>query len=124
MAIRINYNPELSKFIITCPQMDLRAKEAPESKWHKDLLAWVLPSMHDNCAYLREQFDSKYFEPHALARVLQQINTQPTIYEPFGMTPLEAMASEIPVIVSRCAGVAEIMSDEKYGILLDNPSDC
>ncbi len=47
----------------------------------------------------------------------------PTMHEPFGLPTLEAMASGVAVIVSRCAGVAEIITDGVDGVLLDEPSD-
>ena len=75
--IRIHYNGERSKFIITCPEFDMRAKEAPDSKYDKFMSAWILHSTGDNVTYLKAQYDSKYFTPDALARVMQQINTTP-----------------------------------------------
>ena len=44
-------------------------------------------------------------------------------YETFGLTVLEAMASGLPVVVSREAGVAELISDGGDGLLLENPED-
>jgi UDP-glucose:(heptosyl)LPS alpha-1,3-glucosyltransferase len=47
----------------------------------------------------------------------------PTIYEPFGMVITEAMATGLPVIVSKIAGAAELMTDRKDGLLLKDFSD-
>jgi UDP-glucose:(heptosyl)LPS alpha-1,3-glucosyltransferase len=45
----------------------------------------------------------------------------PTLYDPFPNAVIEAMASGLPVIVSRIAGVSEIISDDS--IVIENPLD-
>ena len=47
----------------------------------------------------------------------------PTIYEPFGLVIVEAMASGLPVITSRSAGAADFITDGVDGLLLSDPSD-
>ena len=47
----------------------------------------------------------------------------PSHYEPFGLVVLEAMASGLPVLVSRDAGAAELMRDGHDGLLLDDSHD-
>lgn len=47
----------------------------------------------------------------------------PTLYEPFGLVILEAMASALPCVVSACAGAAELIRDAESGSLIRNPSD-
>lgn len=47
----------------------------------------------------------------------------PTFYEPFGLIITEAMASGIPVVVSRCAGAAELISDGVDGLLIGDPDN-
>ena len=39
------------------------------------------------------------------------VYVMPSVYEPFGLTPLEAMRNGVPVIVSKCAGVCEIIKN-------------
>jgi glycosyltransferase involved in cell wall biosynthesis len=47
----------------------------------------------------------------------------PASYEPFGLVVLEALACGTPVITSRAAGVAELVTDGREGYLVDDPSD-
>ena len=47
----------------------------------------------------------------------------PTIYEPFGLVIVEAMASGLPVITSRSAGAADFMTDGVDCFLLSDPTD-
>ncbi len=48
----------------------------------------------------------------------------PSIYEPFGLVILEAMACETPVVASRVGGIPEIVVDGETGYLVDfNPDD-
>lgn len=46
----------------------------------------------------------------------------PTRYEPFGLVVLEALSTGLPVIVTRLAGAAEIVSPH-CGFLLEDPDD-
>ena len=47
----------------------------------------------------------------------------PTLYEPFGLVILEALAASLPVVTNRSAGAAELVDDGKSGFLLDEPTD-
>ena len=47
----------------------------------------------------------------------------PTLYEPFGLVVLEAMASGLPVIVSATAGVSDHITEGETGLLVNDPAD-
>jgi sucrose-phosphate synthase len=59
-----------------------------------------------------------------LSRNKRGIFALSSIYEPFGLAPLEAMAAGLPAVVTRNGGPKEILRDEGgvYGVLVD-PED-
>lgn len=54
---------------------------------------------------------------------LADVFVLPSFNEAFGNVVLEALASGLPVVVSRRAGAAEILQSRMSGLILDDPSD-
>lgn len=47
----------------------------------------------------------------------------PTLYDSFSLATLEAMACGLPGVISRCAGVSDLLTDGVEGILIERPTD-
>lgn len=47
----------------------------------------------------------------------------PTVYEPFGIVCLEAMAYGLPVVTTRVSGASEVVRDGESGFILEDPFD-
>lgn len=47
----------------------------------------------------------------------------PSVYDPFGLPVLEAMACGLPVIASRAMGASELVSEGEDGLILADPRD-
>lgn len=73
------------------------------------------PRAHPRARYLGRRGDTAALYAASDALIL------PTLYDPFPNACLEAMASGIPVIVSRVAGVSEIIDGDS--IVVEDPAD-
>jgi glycosyltransferase involved in cell wall biosynthesis len=74
----------------------------------------LLPRVVERAAELgiaRRVSFTGFLERAAVERVLAMadVYVMPSVSEPFGIAPLEAMAQDVPVIVSRQSGVAEVL---------------
>ena len=73
--------------------------------------------LHDRVRFLGREPDMARVYAAADMLVL------PTLSEPFGLPVLEAMACGLPVIVSRIAGVSELLTDGVDALFIQNPRD-
>jgi glycogen synthase len=71
------------------------------------------------CLWINTQLrEEQYIELYSNAAVF----VCPSIYEPFGIINLEAMACERPVVASAVGGIPEVVVNEKTGLLVP-PAD-
>ncbi|MBI5426749.1 MAG: glycosyltransferase family 4 protein [Nitrospinae bacterium] len=80
-------------------------------------LRWVPEKVRDRIVCLAPVRDiEKYY-------AAGDVFVLPSIYEPFGNAYLEAMASGLPVVASRCSGAADIVRHKRDGLIVENPAD-
>jgi glycosyltransferase involved in cell wall biosynthesis len=76
----------------------------------------LLPQTIDRVAELKlsKQFHfTGFLTPDWIARIwsISNVYVMPSVSEPFGITPLEAVGAGVPVIVSNQSGVSEVLPD-------------
>jgi glycosyltransferase involved in cell wall biosynthesis len=86
----------------------------PEVKFVMSGSGDLLPSMVELAAGLglaRSVHFTGFLEGEEVERMYEMADVfvMPSVSEPFGLTPLEAIAQDVPVIVSRQSGVAEVL---------------
>ena len=96
----------------------------------KDIYLFVIGGGYEKYKRLIEKLgivDRVVFIPYIndirQAYAITDIFILPTIYDPFPLAALEAMASGLPIIISSLAGTIDILRDGINGIILEDPSD-
>jgi len=74
-------------------------------------------NLGDRVVFLPQRVDVEWYYAAADAYV------GPSLEDSFALPPLEAMGCGLPVIVSRQAGVSEILTHGVDGLILENPTD-
>ena len=72
-------------------------------------------NMHTNVRIMGYVPDDKLVASYQQAKLF----ALPSIFEPFGMTALEAMACAVPVVASKFGGIRTVISSGKNGLLID-----
>jgi len=89
------------------------APDTPEIE--AEMVAGVKSIARENVHWIREMVDRKtLIELYSHAGVF----CCPSIYEPFGIINLEAMACETPVVASAVGGIPEVVVDGETGVLV------
>jgi glycogen synthase len=91
------------------------APDTPEIAHEMEAAVAEVSAKRDNVIWIREMLDRNdiiQFYSHA------SVFCCPSIYEPFGLINLEAMACETPVVASAVGGIPEVVVDGETGFLV------
>jgi len=90
----------------------------PKTTYQQKLDDSVLPEMKDKISFQGPIPHDQLVELYQAANIM----VNPSLSEAFGMSLVEAMACELPVIASRVGGMKEIVLDNQTGIFVE-PGD-
>ncbi|TYC02995.1 MAG: glycosyltransferase family 1 protein [Kosmotoga sp.] len=107
---------------LTDPYKEYKEKPEPERKVLGQLIELIQKEKLQDRVLFLDITNQK--ELSALYRVASKWNSVfaiTTLYEPFGLAPIEAMACGLPVVATKNGGPSEILRDngEEYGVLVD-----
>ena len=93
-------------------------------KEEKNILDQVMKIIYNNnCSNKVTMFSlnsqKQLAETYAYFASKNSVFALTSFYEPFGLAPVEAMASGLPAVVTENGGPVEIMNDGEFGILVD-----
>lgn len=115
-----------ARYFDSSVQLVLRAGPADTPEFEHEFVAQInsLQTQRGGVVWINDFLDSRQ-----LSQLLSHttVSCCPSVYEPFGLVNLEAMACEVPVVASAVGGIPEIIDDGITGILVPfetaSPSD-
>ena len=121
---RITRQKGIRHFLAAAERLDPTAQvvlcaAAPDTpEMAREVEDWVgrLQARRGNVVWVRDAVNPRDL-PHVYAGAA--VFCCPSIYEPFGITNLEAMASRTPVVATRTGGIPEIVVEGETGFLVD-----
>lgn len=104
------------------PYKEYTKKPEPERKVLRQLINLIKKEKLQDKVFFLNITNQK--ELSALYRIASKRNSVfaiTTLYEPFGLAPIEAMACGLPVVATKNGGPSEILKEngEEYGVLVD-----
>ncbi|MEA2066787.1 MAG: glycosyltransferase [Thermotogota bacterium] len=107
---------------LTDPYEKYKEKPQPERKVLGQLIELIKKEkLQDRVFFLDITNQKELSSLYRVASEWQSVFAITTLYEPFGLAPIEAMACGLPVVATKNGGPSEILRDngEKYGVLVD-----
>jgi glycogen synthase len=113
----MEYLIQASDYLPKDIQIVMAATGSDTKEYEEELEKMVEP--RKNIIWIRELLPvTEYIQLYSSATVF----VCPSVYEPFGITNLEAMACKTPVVASAVGGIKEVVVNEETGLLVE-PKD-